>query len=86
MTNRLRVLRAEHRLTQLDLAAQAGIAENRYWRIENLYAEPTLDEQNALAGVFGVRRRDVFPPTRKATRQEADATLGGARLGADAAE
>lgn len=61
MTNRLRVLRAEQRKTQLDLARQAGLAENRYWRIENLYAEPTLEEQVAIAMALGVRRGVAFP-------------------------
>lgn len=60
-TNRLRVLRAEKRLSQMDTADRARIGVNRYWRIENGYAEAEADERAALARVFGVTESDVFP-------------------------
>ncbi len=60
-TNRLRVLRAERRLSQMDAADKARMGVNRYWRIENGYADATADERAALARVFGVLESDVFP-------------------------
>lgn len=59
--NRLRVLRAEHRKSQLDTSRAARIKEYRYWRIENGYEEPSEEEQRALARVFRVGPTDVFP-------------------------
>jgi transcriptional regulator with XRE-family HTH domain len=59
---RLRVLRAEHGLSQRDTAVKAKLALDRYWRIENGYAEPTPEERERLAGVFAVEVPDAFPP------------------------
>lgn len=59
--NRLRVLRAERHLSQMDTATAAGISHNRYWRIENGYAAPTTEERQALAAVFAVAVEAVFP-------------------------
>lgn len=58
--NRLKVLRAEKGLSQLDTSIKAGIKEYRYWRIENGYEQPTDDELDALARVFGVAKTDVI--------------------------
>jgi transcriptional regulator with XRE-family HTH domain len=58
---RLRVLRAERGVSQMDIAAKAKIKQNRYWRIENGYATPTKDERAALAKIFKVDLADVFP-------------------------
>lgn len=60
-TNRLRVLRAETRTTQLDLAAKVGIHINRYWRIENGYLEPTPRERAALARALKADVAVAFP-------------------------
>lgn len=59
--NRLRVLRADRRLSQMDTAADAGISITRYWKIENGYVEPTKDERDALVKVFQVSVNDIFP-------------------------
>jgi transcriptional regulator with XRE-family HTH domain len=59
--NRLRVLRAEHRLTQMALARRIGIGTYRYWQIENGYAVPTKDERAAIAKVFKISQAAVFP-------------------------
>jgi transcriptional regulator with XRE-family HTH domain len=62
VNTRLRVLRAERGLSQMDTAAKAGIALNRYWRIENGYVEPTDDERDALASkAFDVPVAEAFP-------------------------
>jgi DNA-binding XRE family transcriptional regulator len=57
--NRLRVLRAERDVTQMDLAQQAAISHNRYWRIENGYEQPTADECKSLAKVLKVKVDDL---------------------------
>jgi len=59
--NRLKVLRAEQRKSQLDVAIAGGFKEYRYWRIENGYIDPTPEERAALAGVFKVGVGEVFP-------------------------
>lgn len=60
-TNRLRVLRAERRISQMDLSALAGIKENRYWRIENGYVDPTDTEQALLAEALQTTPSELFP-------------------------
>lgn len=53
---RLRVLRAEHDITQSKLARKAGLNATRYWQIENGEGPPsTIDERFAIATVFGVK-------------------------------
>lgn len=47
--NRLRVLRAERGVTQMDLALKAGLSLSRYWRIENGYETPDTGERGRLA-------------------------------------
>jgi transcriptional regulator with XRE-family HTH domain len=59
--NRLRVLRAERRMSQMDTAEQAGLSMSRYWRIENGYVEPTSPERAALASALTVDEREIFP-------------------------
>lgn len=59
--NRLRVLRAERRWSQREVARRANVSVDRVWRFENGYAEPTVDEQKRLARVFRVSAGDVFP-------------------------
>lgn len=58
---RLRVLRAERGLSQMDTAAKAKMGLNRYWRIENGYSEATSDEQAAIAAAFKIPTREAFP-------------------------
>lgn len=59
--NRLKVLRAEKRWSQLDLAAKTRIKEYRYWRIENGYVIPTPSERIVIAKALGVAETVVFP-------------------------
>lgn len=61
MVNTLRVRRAEQRLSQMALAARVGMSRDRFWRIENGFAEPTAAEQAALAEAVGAPRGVVFP-------------------------
>lgn len=46
--------RAAADLTQMNTAVLAGIARERYWKIENGYEQPTADEQVAIARAFGL--------------------------------
>lgn len=59
--NRLRVLRAEHRVSQMDAAAALDMSRDRYWKIENGFLEPSDDEAKALARLFKVEINDIFP-------------------------
>jgi transcriptional regulator with XRE-family HTH domain len=59
--NRLKVLRAERRWSQLDTVRKAGFKEYRYWRIENGYEIPTAEERQALAQAFEVSEAEIFP-------------------------
>ena len=52
--NRLRVLRAELDITQMDVARKAGIQLTRYWRIENGYDQPSETERAKLAKALRV--------------------------------
>lgn len=59
--NRLRVLRAERRMTQLTLARKARINVTRISFIENSLVEPTDVEQKRLARALKADVQDVFP-------------------------
>lgn len=59
--NRLRLVRAEKRISQLDTALAIGISQSKLSLIENSYVEPTAEERAALARVLGVDESDVFP-------------------------
>ena len=58
--DRLRVLRAGQRLSQMDVAAYLGCGHNRFWRIENGFQEPTDTERAKLAKLFRVPASDIF--------------------------
>lgn len=59
--NRLRVLRAERRMTQLALGRKAHINQTRISFIENGHVEPTAAERSDLARAFSVDESQVFP-------------------------
>jgi transcriptional regulator with XRE-family HTH domain len=59
--NRLKALRAERDLSQLDLSTKTRIKEYRYWRIENGYVIPTDRERMAIARALRVAESEVFP-------------------------
>lgn len=60
-SNRLRVLRAEVRITQREAAKKAKIGPYRYWMIENGHTEPTPDELASFAKLFRVAPESIFP-------------------------
>jgi transcriptional regulator with XRE-family HTH domain len=59
--NRLRVVRADRRITQLDTALKSGVSLSRLWRIENGYSDPTPTEQAALAKALKADVAEIFP-------------------------
>ncbi len=59
--NRLRVVRADRRITQMDTALKSGVSLSRLWRIENGYREATPQEQAAIARVLKADVAEVFP-------------------------
>lgn len=61
ITNRIRVLRAEQRLTQEVLAGRARLPQSRVSKIENGHVAPTKTEQRRLARGLRVTVPDVFP-------------------------
>ena len=52
---RLKVLRAEKDLTQIQVAEQAGFSQSRYSLIENGAVLPREAEKAAIASVLGVQ-------------------------------
>lgn len=75
MKNTLRVRRAEYQrnlkkrakrellngISQVDVAKATRIQFDRYWRIENGYAEPRPKERAALARFFKCSESLLFP-------------------------
>jgi len=61
--NRVRVCRAEKRLTQLDAALRAKMGLTRFWKIENGYKKPDEKERAAIAKALRVDEAEAFPPT-----------------------
>lgn len=60
--NRLKVLRAERNVSQVDTAQKAGLEPNRYWRIEKGYRQPTSEELASIAAALGVAPTELgFP-------------------------
>jgi transcriptional regulator with XRE-family HTH domain len=59
--NRLRVVRAERRMTQLALATATGNHPTRIWKIEHDYVVPTARERQAIAAALGASEREIWP-------------------------
>lgn len=59
--NRLRVLRAERAVPQIEIARRLGVGLDRYWRIEHGYYTPTPEERAKLVRVFGVPASAIWP-------------------------
>lgn len=60
MKNKLRVLRAERRWSQADLAERVGVSRNSIISIENGHFDPSLPLAFAIADAFDCRIEDVF--------------------------
>lgn len=62
MKNRLRVLRAEHDLTQADLAAKLNVTRQTVIAIESGKYDPSLPLAFAIARTFDQSIEDIFTP------------------------
>lgn len=67
MKNKIRVLRAERRWSQAELAERVGVSRNSINSIENGHFDPSLSLAFAIADAFESRIEDIFerePPKR----------------------
>ena len=62
MDNRLRVLRAERRWSQADLAERLGVSRQTVNAIETGKYDPSLPLAFAIAKTFEMKIEDVFSP------------------------
>ena len=62
MTNRLRVLRAERRWSQADLAHRLEVSRQTVNAIENGKYDPSLPLAFKIGEVFELKIEDVFSP------------------------
>ena len=62
MKNRLRVLRAERRWSQADLAERVGVSRQTVNAIENDKYDPSLPLAFCVARVFDSSIEDIFEP------------------------
>ncbi len=60
MTNRLRVLRAERKWSQADLAGRLGVSRQTINAIETGRYDPSLPLAFALGRLFGLAIEDIF--------------------------
>jgi len=62
--NRLRVVRAEKRISQFRLRLETGINATKISFIENDLVEATADEKKALAKALDISVSEIFPETQ----------------------
>jgi putative transcriptional regulator len=72
--NRLRVFRAEYRLSQTDLAERLGVARQTVHAIETGKFAPSLTLAFKIASLFGANINDVFAPDPDETLPALEAT------------
>jgi putative transcriptional regulator len=60
MKNRLRVLRAEHRWSQAELAERLGVSRQTVNAIETEKYDPSLPLAFKIARIFGMKIEEVF--------------------------
>jgi putative transcriptional regulator len=65
MNNRLRVLRAERRWSQADLADRLGVSRQTINAIETGKYDPSLPLAFAIARTFELKIEEVFSPNGK---------------------
>ena len=62
MKNRLRVLRAEHKWSQAELAERLGVSRQTVNAVETEKYDPSLPLAFKLAELFGKRIEEIFQP------------------------
>lgn len=70
MKNRLRVLRAERRWSQAELAQRLEVSRQTVNAIETGKYDPSLPLAFAIAGLFGLLIEEVFEPDRPPRENE----------------
>lgn len=63
MNNRIRVLRAEKKWSQAELAERVGVSRNSINAIENGRFDPSLPLAFRIANAFGLTVEEVFDKT-----------------------
>lgn len=64
MQNKIRVLRAERKWSQAELATRVGVSRNSINSIENGHFDPSLSLAFAIADAFECKIEDVFDRTK----------------------
>ncbi len=67
--NRLKVIRAEKKMTQFRLALISNITQSRLSYLENSLLEPTEEEKTRLARALAVTVEDIFPENQGKTKE-----------------
>jgi putative transcriptional regulator len=80
MRNKLRILRAVHRLTQEELAKKLGVTRHTIIAIENERYDPSLGLAFRVAELFGVLVEDIFIYDRKRGPEYPTPTAGHSTL------
>ena len=62
VAHNLRRLRLQKRMSQEDLAEEAGIARSYAWKLETGEVNPTLDTLDRVAQALGGHARDLLAP------------------------
>ena len=60
MKNRLKVLRAEHNLTQADLAEKADVSRQTILAIEKEKFDPSISLAYRISDIFGLPVEEIF--------------------------
>lgn len=61
VAKRIKAVRKEKRLTQIEVAEKAGITSNYYARVERGEARPSADTYEAIAKALKLTASDIFP-------------------------
>jgi len=70
MDNRIKVLRAEHDLSQQALADKIGVSRQAVNAVERGKHDPSLQLAFDIANQFNQRIEDIFFPEKKSTSEE----------------
>ncbi len=63
--SRLRVIRAERKLSQILLSIQSGVHASKISLIENGLVKPREDEIKKISKVLGMEAEEIFPATER---------------------
>lgn len=69
LKDRIRKIREDNKLTQLDVASKLKVSRLTYISIENGDKKPTIDQLDAIAAILGVTTRELlFPEEAEANK------------------